>query len=63
LLEGGLRPLAAAREHVHLLEMSLPNAKQDGTYHCLKVKVDEDGLKSFGKRRGQRGFLTREEGT
>jgi VWFA-related protein len=44
-LEGGLDRLTAAPEYVYLLEYSLQNVKSDGTYHPLKVKVNQDGLK------------------
>lgn len=44
-LEGGFRKLTAASEYVYLLELSLENVKHDGTYHPLKLKVDQDGLK------------------
>jgi len=49
-LEGGLRSLAAVPEYVYLLEMSLDRVKQDGTYHSLKVKVDQNGLKVDARR-------------
>jgi VWFA-related protein len=49
-LEGGLQKLTAAPEYVYLLELSLENVKQDGTYHRLKVKVDQDGLKLQARR-------------
>jgi VWFA-related protein len=49
-LKGGLQTLAAAPEFVYLLELSLENAKPDGTYHRLKVKVDQDGLKVQARR-------------
>src|SRR6202158_37963 len=49
-LEGGLQRLAAAPEYVYLLELSLENVKQDGTYHPLKVKVDQDGVKLQARR-------------
>lgn len=32
------------------VELSLENVKQDGTYHPLKVKVDQDGLKLQARR-------------
>ena len=31
-------------QHVYVLELSLHKVKQDGSYHRLKVKVDQDGL-------------------
>jgi VWFA-related protein len=49
-LEGGFQKLTAAPEYVYLLELSLENVKHDGTYHPLKVKVDQDGLKLQARR-------------
>lgn len=49
-LKGGLQTLAAAPEYVYLLELSLENVKQDGAYHPLKVKVDQQGLKLQARR-------------
>ncbi len=49
-LEGGLQTLTAVPEYVYLLELSLQNIKQDGSYHPLKVKVDQDGLKVEARR-------------
>jgi VWFA-related protein len=49
-LEGGFRILTEVPEYVYLLEMSLQNVKQDGAYHLLKVKVDQDGLKLQARR-------------
>jgi VWFA-related protein len=49
-LEGGLQKLTAAPEYVYLLELSLENVKQDGTYHRLKVKVDQENLKLQARR-------------
>jgi len=49
-LAGGFQKLAAAPEYVYLLELSLENVKQDGTYHRLKVKIDQDGLKLQARR-------------
>jgi VWFA-related protein len=43
-LQGGFQALTAVPEYVYLLELSLQNVKQDGSYHSLKVKVDKDGL-------------------
>ena len=43
-LQGGFQALTAVPEYVYLLELSLQNVKQDGSYHSLKVKVDRDGL-------------------
>ena len=44
-LAGGLETLADGPEYLYLLEMPLGDAKPDGTYHRLKVKVDQKGLK------------------
>ena len=49
-LDGGFQKLTAAPEYVYLLELSLENVKPDGTYHHLKVKVDQDGLKLQARR-------------
>jgi VWFA-related protein len=43
-LQGGFQALTEVPEYVYLLELSLQNVKQDGSYHALKVKVDKDGL-------------------
>jgi VWFA-related protein len=44
-LQGGFQALTAVPEYIYLLELSLQGVKQDGSYHTLKVKVDQDGLK------------------
>jgi VWFA-related protein len=49
-LDAGLQKLAAAPEYVYLLELSLENVKPDGTWHRLKVKVDQNGLKLQARR-------------
>lgn len=49
-LQGGFQALTAVPEYVYLLELSLQNVKQDGAYHTLKVKVDQDGLKLQARR-------------
>lgn len=49
-LKAGLQTLAAAPEYLYLLELSLENVKQDGAYHPLKVKVDQQGLKLQARR-------------
>jgi VWFA-related protein len=49
-LEGGLKSLAAAPEFVYLLQISLANVKHDGSYHSLKVKVDNKGMKTQARR-------------
>jgi VWFA-related protein len=50
-LEGGFQTLAEGPEYVYLLELSPEKVKQDGTYHRLKVNVDQPGL-SLEARRG-----------
>jgi VWFA-related protein len=42
-LQGGFQALTSVPEYVYLLELSLQNVKQDGSYHSLKVKVDKEG--------------------
>jgi VWFA-related protein len=49
-LEGGFQRLTAGPEYMYLLEFSLRDVKQDGRYHDLKVKVDEDDLKVQARR-------------
>jgi VWFA-related protein len=49
-LTGGLKNLTAEPEYIYLLEFSLKNGKQDGTYRHLKVKVDQQGLKLQARR-------------
>jgi VWFA-related protein len=49
-MEGGLRRLSAAPEYVYLLEFSLDDAKPDGQYHSLKVKVDRDHVQVQNRR-------------
>jgi VWFA-related protein len=49
-LEGGFKNLAQTPEYVYLLEMSLDNARGDGLYHRLKVKVNRSGLKLEARR-------------
>ena len=43
-LDTGLQELAAAPEHLYLIDISPPNFKPDGVYHRLKVKVAQPGL-------------------
>jgi VWFA-related protein len=43
-LAGGLASLTAAPEYLYMLEVSPRQAKPDGSYHRLKVKVNRDGL-------------------
>jgi VWFA-related protein len=44
-LKGGFHALTTVPGYVYLLELSLQNVKQDGSYHTLNVKVDQDELK------------------
>ena len=43
-LEGGFHRLTAAPAYLYLLEFSAGNVKQNGSYHRLKVKVNQDDL-------------------
>jgi VWFA-related protein len=49
-LEGGFKKLTEAPEYLYLLEFSPKNVKWDGSYHALKVKVNQDGLKLQARR-------------
>ncbi len=49
-LEGGFKGLTQAPEYVYLLEFSLERVKPDGTYHHLKVKINNGGLKLQARR-------------
>ena len=44
-LKGGLAILAAGPEYKYLLELSLSDVKQNGSYHPLKVEVDRKDVK------------------
>jgi VWFA-related protein len=44
-LAGGFKALTVAPEYLYLLELPLDDVKPDGSYHRLKVKVDQNGLK------------------
>lgn len=44
-LQGGLASLAAGPDYRYLLELSLQDVKQNGTYHSLKVEVDRKDVK------------------
>ena len=44
-LEGGFKTLLTAPESLYLLELSLQDVKQNGTYHSLKVEVTQPNLK------------------
>lgn len=43
-VEGGFQRLTSAPEYLYLLEFSAGNVKQKGSYHRLKVKLDQEGL-------------------
>ena len=43
-LDAGLRDLTAAPEHLYLIDISPADLKPDGSYHRLKVKVNQPGL-------------------
>jgi VWFA-related protein len=43
-LDAGLKALTAVPECIYVLELSLADVKQNGSYHRLKVKVDRDGV-------------------
>jgi VWFA-related protein len=49
-LDAGFRKLTLAPEYLYLLEFTPQDVKQDGTYHRLKLKVDESGLKLQARR-------------
>jgi VWFA-related protein len=49
-LEGGLKCLAQGPEYLYLLEFSPEKFKPDGSYHRLKVNVNQDGLKVQARR-------------
>ncbi len=49
-LDAGFRKLTLAPEYLYLLEFTPQDVKQDGSYHRLKVKVDENGLKVQARR-------------
>ena len=50
-LEGGLSSLLAGPEYLYLLAFSAANIKSNGSYHNLKVKVNQNGL-TLQARRG-----------
>jgi VWFA-related protein len=52
-LEGGLKSLAAAPAYLYLLQISVKDAKKDGAYHSLQVKVDKPGLQV----RARKGYV------
>jgi VWFA-related protein len=49
-LEAGLKALTATPECIYVLELSLADVKQNGSYHRLKVKVDRDGVQLQARR-------------
>ncbi len=49
-LQGGLETLAGAPENLYLLDISLKDAKHDGAYHRLQVKVDQPGLQVLARK-------------
>ncbi len=57
-LDAGMKSLTEPPEYIYVLELSLDNVKQDGSYHRLKVKVDRDGV-DLQARRGY--FLPKPE--
>jgi VWFA-related protein len=44
-LQGGLAALAAGPAYKYLLELSLNDVKQNGSYHAIKVEVDRKDVK------------------
>jgi VWFA-related protein len=44
-VKGGLTTLAAGPEYKYLLELSLNDVKQNGSYHAIKVQVDRKDAK------------------
>jgi len=49
-LAAGFQKLTDAPKAVYLLELPLENAKHDGSYHRLKVKVDREGVEIQARR-------------
>ena len=49
-LEGGFKRLTTAPEYLYLLEFSIRSVKKNGSYHRLKVTVDQDDLKLQARR-------------
>jgi VWFA-related protein len=49
-LAGGFKKLTEVPEFLYVLEFSLDDVKQNNTYHHLKVKVNQDGLKLQARR-------------
>jgi hypothetical protein len=44
------KPSVAGAGFVYVLEFSPKDGKQDGTYHALRVNVDQEGLKLQARR-------------
>jgi VWFA-related protein len=49
-LDAGFKRLTEAPEYLYLLEVSPQNVKANGSYHTLKVKVRQGGLKVQARR-------------
>jgi VWFA-related protein len=49
-LSGGFRNLTLAPEYLYLLEFTPQDVKPDGSFHRVKVKVDQTGLKLQARR-------------
>jgi VWFA-related protein len=43
-LEAGFKTLANAPDTIYVLELSLDSIKMDGSYHRLKVKLNQGGF-------------------
>jgi VWFA-related protein len=49
-LQGGLQHLVEGPEYLYVLEFSLADAKRDGSYHALSVKVNRSGVNLQARR-------------
>lgn len=49
-LDAGFKKLIEGPEYLYLIELPPDNAKLDGSYHRLQVKVDRDGLQLQARR-------------
>ena len=49
-LDAGLKVLTAVPECIYVLELSLADLKQNGSYHRLKIKVNRDGVQLQARR-------------
>ena len=49
-LDAGLKALTTVPECIYVLELSLADVKQNGSYHRLKVKVDREGSQLQARR-------------